>query len=335
MLQILFRSECEAEGITIAPDDDGVPARLNRFQVMGVLSSLAKEKKCAGTSRLEKIENLTQMFLYPVDGSSEDAAELKAIEEGIAPEFEVDDAAGDASAVDDSTEIASALIPSYARPLNRGWPSTSGIRIQPLDAPELPYLAPKILRSPAKNAHISDEHNKTTRWNVLQMPPYDAEALLREMLKTTGKSENDLRKPGQTIRSLSSSFRSSNSMSRHVTVSSDPEKTGSVKFRSLAAPLSPHSPSQSANRMCLLSSPRGRKAREKPSNTPPQKMICSAHTPSPPAVEIEDESMVLVARMVMVMMVMMVIKVPHMIQPKTYSVESILTIALDRQDTFG
>ena len=34
-LQALFRSECEAEGIPFAPDDDGNPVRLNRFQVMG------------------------------------------------------------------------------------------------------------------------------------------------------------------------------------------------------------------------------------------------------------------------------------------------------------
>jgi hypothetical protein len=252
---VLFRSECAAEGIAIAADDDGNRVHLGRFQVMGVLSSLAEEKKCGGTSRLEKIENLTRMFLFPSDESGQGMVDVKAFEEQSEEEEE---AVGCDVAVDEAaqdTAVAPAtVIPSFAQPLRRSHPLPSGIRRSLLDAPELPYLAPKILRSPAKNAHISERQNKTTRWNMLSSSTYDADALLSSMTKSAGKAGG-----GSSPRRRNHPSASGTATLRSTDASALQQTSSFIKSDDLSGPSSPQSPSQSAKSARVPSSPKGKR----------------------------------------------------------------------------
>jgi hypothetical protein len=161
---------------------------------MGVLSALADEKKCEGLSRLDKIANLTQMFLFGAESASEVVGDVKEPDDQPADdEFDCvgqAETAGNASHASrrQAAAAAAAAIPSYARPLTRGRTPRAEFQHRPLEAPELPYLAPKILRSPAKNVHISDRRDKSLQW-AMPSGSYDAEAALISLTTKSRRTE--------------------------------------------------------------------------------------------------------------------------------------------------
>jgi hypothetical protein len=291
---VLFRSECAAEGIAIAADDDGNRVHLGRFQVMGVLSSLAEEKKCAGTSRLEKIENLTRMFLFPSEESGQGVVDVKAFEEQSENEEEAGCAVAADEAAQDTAVSPATTIPSFARPLLRSHPLPSGIRRSLLDAPELPYLAPKILRSPAKNTHVSERQNKTTRWNMLSRSTYDADALLRCMTKNTEKTGG-----GRTPRGRNPPSASGTTTLRDA---STLQQTSSfIKSDDLLEPSSPQSPSHSAKSARMPCSPRGRRVLEQqPLSARKEKDATNRSVTLPPTPAAEAETKFVVISVVVV-----------------------------------
>ncbi len=246
----MFRAECEAEGIPVTPDDDGNPARLGRFQVMGVLSSLAEEKSCSGTSRLEKIENLTKMFLYPSGGSAEAVTDDLMKHEclNVDEEMEVGDAidaAKESKHQATAADATAAAAPSYSRPLNRSHTPVSRFQRNTLEVPDLPYLAPKLLRSPAKNVHISQRHSKAVQWNMPRAA-YDAESVLSTMTKSARKSDD---RPSHTATSSPDAW--SRSCASKLTCSQPCS----------LCPQSPHSPTQSTAVRQTPVSPRQKQGR--------------------------------------------------------------------------
>lgn len=166
-----------------------------KMTMCAVLSSLAEEKRCQGTSRLEKIEELTRLFLFPADGSSEAAQDVLVHEdESGDEELEGRDADAKNSVNEEAIRLAAAAaaVPSYARPLIRSRSPVSQFQRGALEAPELPYLAPKLLRSPAKNALACQRQKNLMQWSMLRAD-YDADAVLRSMSKSAGKSDDNIR----------------------------------------------------------------------------------------------------------------------------------------------
>jgi hypothetical protein len=199
---------------------------LDRLQVMGVLSSLAREQNCTGTSRLEKIESLTQKFLFPEHGANDcnndsagqelwqDAeADRSSDSEGM-PQIH----SSDAEAKQDAGAAIGSAQDHY---LNRSPPS--GIRRPiPDAAPELPYLSPRILNSPAKNVHISERRRTAAQWGTFR-GTYDADAVFRSLkaeLCVMG-NRGSIRQRAST---LSGSISSSSSTTRPTTSGTSPSR---------------------------------------------------------------------------------------------------------------
>jgi hypothetical protein len=209
---------------------------------MGVLSALADEKKCEGLSRLDKIANLTQMFLFGAESASEVVGDAKEPDDQPADdEFHCigqAETAGNASDASrrEAAAAAAAAIPSYARPLTRGRTPRAEFQHRPLEAPELPYLAPKILRSPAKNVHISDRRDKSLQW-AMSSGSYDAEAALISVMTKSRRAE------------------SGNNLSR-ICMATAPSHSPRLPLRyNTSAVVKLHTPSQSPRSRDMLATP--------------------------------------------------------------------------------
>jgi hypothetical protein len=208
---------------------------------MGVLSALADEKKCEGLSRLDKIANLTRMFLFGAESASEVVGDVKEPDDQPADD-ELDcvgqaESAGNASDASrrEAAAAAAAAIPSYARSLTRGRTPRAEFQHRPLEAPELPYLAPKILRSPAKNVHISDRRDKSLQW-AMPSGSYDAEAALISVMTKSRRAE------------------SGNNLSRSMATA--PSRSPRLPLRyNTSAVVKLHTPSQSPRSRDMLATP--------------------------------------------------------------------------------
>jgi hypothetical protein len=160
------------------------------------------------------------MFLFPTDGSSEVTHDVLVHEDQSGDE-ELDGAGADVTnrITEEANQLAAAAaaaaVPSYARPLIRNRSPVSEFQRCALEAPELPYLAPKLLRSPAKNARVGQRQNNSIQWSMLKAA-YDADAVLCSMTKSAGKSDNNLKIP------MESSKRSQTSVSSGTPLHSPP-----------------------------------------------------------------------------------------------------------------